>query len=165
MPKTIQPGNLLAALRCAPDAWAALRGSEKYPQLSGIVRFCQTRRGVLVFAEVSGLPDEAESCGNDFFAFHIHGGDSCSGDSADPFANALTHYNPEGCPHPAHAGDLPPLLSNHGYALQVFLTNRFTVREIIGRTVIIHAGADDFSTQPGGSAGSRIACGQIVSSR
>ena len=164
MLKTTQPMDLLAALRCSPDAWATVRGSEKYPQLSGTVRFCQTRRGVLVFAEITGLPETVESCGNGFFAFHIHGGRSCTGDSADPFADALTHYNPEECPHPAHAGDLPPLLSNHGYALQVFLTDRFSVREIIGRTVIIHAGVDDFTTQPAGSAGSKIACGRIVSS-
>ena len=165
MLKTTQPMDLLAALCCSPDAWAAVRGSERCPQLSGTVRFCQTRRGVLVFAEIFGLPETVESCGNGFFAFHIHGGSSCTGDSADPFADALAHYNPEACPHPAHAGDLPPLLSNHGYALQVFLTDRFTVREIIGRTVILHDGVDDFTTQPAGSAGSKIACGRIVSSR
>lgn len=165
MLNTTQPMDLLTALRYSPDAWAAVRGSEKYPQLSGIVRFCQTRRGVLVFAETSGLPEAAKVCENGFFAFHIHAGRSCTGDSTDPFADALNHYNPEGCPHPAHAGDLPPLLSNHGYALQVFLTDRFTVREIVGRTLIIHAGLDDFSTQPGGSAGGKIACGRIVSSR
>ena len=75
--------------------------------------------------------------------------------------DALTHYNPRGCPHPAHAGDFPPLLANRSYALQVFLTDRVTLSEIIGRTVIIHAEPDDFTTQPGGSAGKKIACGQI----
>lgn len=153
--------DLLTALRREPDAQASVRGSKKRPMLSGIVRFYQTRRGVLVFAEVSGLPASAGDCRNSFFAFHIHSGDQCTGDSADPFANALTHYNPGECPHPAHAGDLPPLLANHGYALQVFLTDRFTVREIIGRTIIVHSGPDDFTTQPGGSVGSKIACGLI----
>lgn len=161
MSKTIQSMDLLTALRRRPDAQAAVRGSEKYPELSGVVRFYQTRRGVLVFAEVSGLPESAEACGNRFFAFHIHRGVQCTGDSADPFANALTHYNPGECTHPAHAGDLPPLLANHGYALQIFLTDRFMVREIIGKTVIVHSGPDDFTTQPSGNAGSKIACGQI----
>ena len=161
MSETTQCMNLLTALRRRPDVRAAVKGSTKYPDLSGVVRFYQTGRGVLVFAEVSGLPETTEPCGNRIFAFHIHSGGQCTGDSTDPFANALTHYNPGDCPHPAHAGDLPPLFSNHGCALQVFLTDRFTVREIIGRTVIIHAKPDDFTTQPSGNAGNKIACGQI----
>ena len=43
------------------------------------------------------------------------------------------------------------------------LTDRFTVREIIGKVVIIHSQADDFKTQPSGNAGSKIACGKILS--
>ena len=158
---TTKPEALLKTLCRRPDAQAWIRGSACYPGLSGHVRFYQTGRGVLVYAEVFGLPETVEHCNNGFFAFHIHGGDSCTGNREDPFANAQTHYNPEDRPHPAHAGDLPPLLGNRGYALQVFLTDRFTVREIIGRTVIIHAGPDDFSTQPGGGAGDKIACGEI----
>lgn len=167
MLETTHSMDLLTALRRRPDAQAVVRGSERYPGLSGVVRFYQTRRGVLVFAEVSGLPESAGACGNRFFAFHIHSGGQCTGNSADPFANALAHYNPGECPHPAHAGDLPPLLANRGYALQIFLTDRFMVREIIGRTVIVHSGPDDFTTQPSGNPGSKIACGQIkaVSSR
>ena len=153
--------NLLAALRRRPDAQAIVKGSAKYPGLSGMVRFYQTRRGVLVCAEISGLPEAEEPCGNRIFAFHIPSGRQCAGDSADPFANALTHYNPSDCPHPAHAGDLVPLFSNHGYALQIFLTDRFTICGIVGRTVIVHSGPDDFTTQPSGNAGSKIACGQI----
>lgn len=161
MSGTTKSMGLLRTLCRRPDAQAAVRGSERVPRLSGLVRFYQTRHGVLVYTEVSGLPESTEACQSRFFAFHIHGGGLCAGNSEDPFANALTHYNPGECPHPAHAGDLPPLLANHGYALQVFLTDRFTVREIIGRTVIVHAGPDDFTTQPGGGAGSKIACGQI----
>ena len=56
---------------------------------------------------------------------------------------------------------MPPLFSNRGYALQAFLTDRFTVGEILGRTVIIHDGTDDFTSQPAGNAGARIACGVI----
>ena len=153
--------NLLASLRCRPDAQAVVRGSESAPSVAGLVRFFQTKRGVLVLAEISGLPEAEDACGKRFFAFHIHSGASCSGNDEDSFANALTHYNPGGCPHPAHAGDLPPLLANRGCALQLFLTDSFTVREIIGRTIIIHSGWDDFSTQPGSNAGSKIACGQI----
>lgn len=40
-------------------------------------------------------------------------------------------------------------------------TDRFRVEEIIGRTVVIHSGADDFKSQPSGNAGEKIACGVI----
>ena len=41
------------------------------------------------------------------------------------------------------------------------LSNRFSIEEIIGRTVIIHNAPDDFRTQPSGNAGMKIACGVI----
>lgn len=154
--------KLLAELRRRPDARAVLRGSADRPGLTGAARFYQTRWGVLVSVEASGLPEGTEPCGERVFAFHIHSGGQCAGDGEDPFAGALTHYNPDGCPHPSHAGDLPPLFSNHGRAFQVVLTDRFTVREVIGRTVILHARPDDFTTQPSGNAGAKLACGRIL---
>ena len=45
--------------------------------------------------------------------------------------------------------------------MTVFLTDRFRLDEVIGRTVVIHENADDFTTQPAGNAGARIACGVI----
>lgn len=142
-------------------ATAEIRGSADYPDIRGTVRFRQTRAGVLVTAEISGLPED-NPAGNGIFAFHIHEGDSCTGTDTDPFSHARRHYNPGGMAHPFHAGDMPPLFGNHGYAYLSFLTDRFTVNEIIGRTVIIHHGVDDFLTQPAGNAGVRIACGIIV---
>jgi Cu-Zn family superoxide dismutase len=130
--------------------------------LGGTVRLYQTRYGVLVHAEVAGLPSGAGACAGKVFGFHIHEGDACRGNREDPFADAKGHYNPHGCEHPAHAGDLPPLFGNNGYALSVFLTDRFTVDEVIGRTVIIHGGVDDFTSQPAGNAGAKIACGRIM---
>jgi len=153
--------RFLTVLRGRPSAYALLSGSDKYPAVCGVVRFYQTRIGVLAAAEISGLPDSPERCASEIFAFHIHSGRSCSGDRDDPFADAMAHYDPGGCPHPAHAGDMPPLFANRGYAFQVFYTERFHVREIIGRTVIIHSRPDDFTTQPSGSAGEKIACGAI----
>ena len=153
--------RFLPVLRRGPDAQADIFGGEANPRLRGTVRFYQTPQGVLVLAEVSGLPDTGARCKGSIFAFHIHSGGTCSGSADDPFRDAQGHYNPENCPHPAHAGDMPPLFSNKGYAAQAFLTGRFTVREIIGRTVIIHAGTDDFTSHPAGNAGARIACGVI----
>ncbi len=153
--------NYNSLLRQRPQAWARVQGSSQYPEIQGSVRFYQTPRGVLVSAEIVGLPNPGGACDSPIFAFHIHEGDSCTGNREDPFANVRMHYNPYNCPHPYHAGDLPPLFGVNGYAFSVFLTNRFTVAEIIGRTVIIHGSPDDFKTQPSGNAGTKIACGQI----
>lgn len=142
-------------------AIAKIKGSSDYPNLHGTVTFKQTRSGVLVTAEVCGLPCE-NKCNSEIFAFHIHNGTCCTGNSKDPFADADAHYNPGNCPHPYHAGDLPPLFSNRGYAYMSVLTDRFTVKEIIGKVIIIHDQVDDFTTQPSGNAGTKIACGKIV---
>lgn len=145
-----------------PNALAIIKGDNDHPQIRGTVKFRQTPRGVLVSAEISGLPTRpGRLCDGNVFGFHIHEGKKCGGDSEDPFADAMSHYDPEDCPHPYHSGDLPPLFGNRGYAQTSFLTNRFNVREIIGRVVIIHDKPDDFTSQPSGSAGNKIACGVI----
>lgn len=144
-----------------PDAEAEIRGSKDYPEIEGNTYFYQTEKGVIVGTEISGLPTENNICKSPVFGFHIHEGDECSGNATDPFANVMSHYNPHSCPRPFHSGDLPPLFGNKGYAFSVFLTDRFTVNEIIGKTIIIHSAPDDFTTQPSGNAGTKIACGII----
>ncbi len=144
-----------------PQARAIIKGNADYSGIEGRVTFYQTSKGTLVGIEVVGLP-EAEQCGNSFLGFHIHEGGACSGNARDAFANVGAHYNPQNCPHPAHAGDLPPLLVNNGQVFMVFLTDNFRVRDIIGKTVVIHSKADDFTSQPAGDSGSKIACGEIT---
>ena len=53
------------------------------------------------------------------------------------------------------------MLSNHGYAWMAFWDARILLREIIGRSVVIHSQRDDFQTQPAGDAGEKIGCGVI----
>ncbi|MCH5297493.1 MAG: superoxide dismutase family protein [Ruminococcus sp.] len=153
--------SFISVLCNPPQAEAIIKGSSDYPNINGKVRFYRTKFGVLVAAEVFGLPTSTSKCCNRVFGFHIHEGDMCSGDSEDSFANAMSHYNPQDCTHPHHAGDMPPLFENGGYAFNIFLTDRFEINEIIGRTVIIHSNPDDFTTQPSGDSGSKIACGVI----
>lgn len=148
-------------LRMAPQAAAMLHGSSKYPGIQGSVCFYPVWGGTLIAAEVVGLPYTDSGCPEGFLGFHLHEGSVCAGTAEDPFADAKTHYNPGGCPHPEHAGDFPPLLSNMGYGLLMFYTARFLPEEVIGRTVIIHRLADDFHTQPSGNSGEKIACGEI----
>lgn len=148
-----------------PDAVAIMHGSAQYPGINGLVKFYKVRHLVMVVAEVEGLPVGRGDCDSPIFAFHIHEGGSCTGNDEDLFANAKMHYNPAGCPHPHHAGDLPPLFSAGGVAFLAVLTDRFDIDEILGRTVVIHDSFDDFSTQPAGNAGEKIACGEIVEVR
>lgn len=149
--------DILEELEDTQSAAAMLKGSAVYPELKGTVRFFETNGGVLVIADVEGLPMQAE-CGG-VFGFHIHEGMGCGGDD---FAETMGHYNPANCAHPYHAGDLPPLFhTKQGNAWMAVLTDRFTLQEIIGRTVVIHQNPDDFMSQPAGNSGRKIACGVI----
>lgn len=144
-----------------PDARAEIKGSGAYPDVIGKAAFYQTNDGVLLSVEVMGLPHNDNPCSGGIFGFHIHEGASCTGNAEDTFADTKGHFNPHSCKHPNHAGDLPPLFESKGRAFMVFLTDRFTVGDIIDRTMIIHSAPDDFTTQPSGNAGKRIACGKI----
>jgi len=144
-----------------PAAMAVMKGSASYPNIRGTVSFYKTMRGTLVVSEIYGLPYKEGPCSPEVYGFHIHEGNRCTGNAEDPFADAGEHYNPKHCPHPQHAGDLPPLFGNDGYAWSAVLTNRFDVDMIIGKTVIIHRDPDNFTTQPSGASGEKIACGVI----
>ena len=146
------------------SAIAWINGNNDYHNLRGSVKFYKTGYGgVLVVTEVFRLPDDADllrAAGNEksgFFAMHIHE----NGDCTIPFDKTGNHYNPYNLEHPNHAGDLPPLLSNNGYAFLVVYDERFSIEDIIGKSVIIHRNADDFMTQPSGNSGNKIGCGVI----
>lgn len=134
-----------------PVALACISGERG---IHGKVKFFSHRDGVLVTADICGLPESETH----FLAFHIHEGEDCWGAG---FSNTGGHWNPGGEKHPNHAGDLPPLLVCRGKAYLAVVTNRFRIPEILGRTVVIHSGSDDFHTQPSGNAGTKIACGVI----
>lgn len=153
--------HLFSILGRRPQAVASIVGGEDAPEIRGAVRFYQTGEGVIVWAEIGGLPRGEGPCHERVFGFHIHKGTSCEGTMDDPFAQSMSHYDPDGCEHPYHAGDLPPLFGNNGSALLVFLTDRFRADEVVGKTVIIHDHPDDFTTQPSGNSGTKIACGVI----
>ena len=144
-----------------PRAHAVIRGGNGYPDLNGTATFVQTTKGILVTVKVNGLPKN-EVCSGGIFAIHIHKGEYCTGTPTDEFSDAETHFNPSDCQHPYHAGDLPPLVGNDGYAYMSVLTNRFKLNQIINRVIVVHEGKDDFSSQPAGNAGTKIGCGMIV---
>ena len=143
------------------NAKANIRGNTNFPSINGQVYFKQTKDGTLITAKIYNLPISQNTCIGKFFGFHIHEGDSCTGNPKDEFANAKMHYNPTKCLHPYHIGDLPPLLENNGYAYMSVLVNKIKIQDIIGKAIIIHDMPDDFTTQPSGNSGTKIACGMI----
>lgn len=161
--------SLIGRARLA--AAATMKGSHEYPMIRGKVSFYALPGATMVLMQLSGLPqsmpanDTEGGCANPFLGIHIHEGNACTPPSNEggmtAFADAGGHLNPQGCPHPSHLGDLPPLMVDSGNALAAIVTSRFTVGQLIGHTVIVHSMADDFRTQPSGDSGARIACGLI----
>ena len=137
-----------------PIASARITGSADASGLKGTVWLYQMPMGVLVETQIVGLPQN----GFGVYGFHIHEGTSCKGDG---FPLTGSHYDPMRRDHPEHAGDLLPLISYGGRAYSAFITDRFSIQDILGRTVIIHSQPDDFRTQPSGNSGEKIACGAI----
>lgn len=141
-------------------AYANIKGSKEYPNISGKVIFQQMNNGTLVTAEIFGLPFQANL--NEIYGFHIHEGSSCTGDNNDYFSDTKNHFDKENLAHPCHTGDMPPLFGNNGYAYMSFFTNKFLITDIVGKTVVIHKNVDDFKSQPSGNSGIKIACGVIL---
>lgn len=140
-----------------PDAAAWLMGNAANPRLGGTAHFYAVPfGGIVVNIEMYGLPD-TELSPSHFYGVHIHETGNCT----LPFDQTGNHYNPTDMLHPGHAGDMPPLLSYSGYAWQVFYDGRLTIDKIVDRSVIVHANRDDFTTQPSGDSGAKIACGVI----
>lgn len=131
---------------CDAAAVACIRGERG---ICGKVSFLPRGRGTLVVADISGLPETETN----FFALHIHTDGDCPGSSG--------HFNPGNTPHTRHAGDLPPLLSCGGKAWFAVMTQRFSLEDVVGRSVVIHGGPDDFKTRPAGDSDARLACGRI----
>lgn len=140
-------------------ALSKINGSSEHKALHGEVFFRQTPHGVLITAAIHGLPMQEENNKFGVFGFHIHEGTEC--DKSGDFSKTLGHFNPSNTLHPYHSGDLPPLFSNNGNAYMQILIDRFRLKDIIGRTVVIHSSPDDFKTQPSGNSGKKIACGVI----
>lgn len=130
-------------------------------KVEGIVYFTQEDKGVKIQAVIKGLKPGQHG-------LHIHQYGDCS--SLDGSA-AGGHFNPGEQPHGSpeaakrHEGDLGNLEANEqGVALYERTDNVIALNgphSIIGRAVIIHEKADDFTTQPTGNAGGRLGCGVI----
>jgi superoxide dismutase, Cu-Zn family len=131
-------------------------------QVRGEVRFREDGSRLVVSARVTGLTP------NQTHGFHVHERGDCSAPDA---TSAGGHFNPTGQPHgpqsgPHHLGDMPSLVADaSGRAETEFTLEGVNLDNpttgFRGRGVIVHSQADDFTTQPTGNAGSRLACGVI----
>lgn len=130
---------------------------------AGTVLFTGDGSAVTVRVQVSGLSP------NQTHGFHVHEKGDCSAPDA---MSAGGHFNPTNTPHgpqgaPHHAGDMPSLKADAtGNAQATFTLTGVTIgrgaTDIVGKSVIVHAQPDDYTTQPTGNSGGRIACGVIA---
>jgi Cu-Zn family superoxide dismutase len=158
----------------SPEAGKAAEGARKASAeailearsdsgVTGRATFTTDEGGVVLRVEVQGLtPGE--------HAIHLHEFGDCSAPDA---MSAGPHWNPTGHDHglwgqdPFHLGDIGNLVAGEdGKASLVFSTDRWTIggpaeTNVVGRSVIVHVSADDFTTQPTGNAGGRVACGVV----
>ena len=132
----------------------------------GNVVFRQRSSTVSMTAVFSGL-EEGEH------AVHLHEKSDCSSEDG---SSAGGHWNPTAQPHGAwgaetgyHKGDIGNFTVNaNGVGTITFVTDEWCIscgddtKDIIGKSVIVHQGTDDFTSQPSGAAGSRISCGGII---
>lgn len=151
--------NIFAKKQSATAILAPTKGNG----VSGTVNFTQKGDVVLVEAKINGLKPNATN------GFHVHEKGNCSAPDA---SSAGGHFNPTAGQHGGpsggirHAGDLGNLKSDaNGFAQLSEEVSGISLgtdpNSIIGRAVIVHAGADDLKTQPAGNSGARVACGLI----
>jgi Cu-Zn family superoxide dismutase len=147
----------------AQTAVAALKNADGKDV--GSVTLMETQAGVLLKLSVKGLQAGEH-------AFHIHAVGKCE----PPFMSAGGHFNPRDKPHGMltaegqHAGDMPNLHipSTNDLIVEV-LNDAITLHkgrpnsvfDSDGSAIVIHAGKDDYMTDPTGNAGVRSACGVI----
>jgi superoxide dismutase, Cu-Zn family len=131
----------------------------------GTATLTQAPGGVLIKLALKDLPAGEH-------AFHVHAVGKCE----PPFTSAGGHFNPAGKKHGlmaaegAHAGDMPNLHIPASGDLVVEVVNTAVTLEKDkpnslfgpqGTALIVHAGKDDYKTDPTGEAGGRIACGVV----
>lgn len=132
---------------------------------SGQLKLMPMGGGVHITGTIGGLN------ANGTHAFHIHEKGDCSAADA---SSAGGHFNPAGQPHGRasnpqhHAGDSDNLVANADGSATVnahfngVVLGGGAANDVVGKAIVVHADPDDYTSQPSGNAGSRIACGVIA---
>jgi len=153
--------SLLVAGACAsargPMAMAVVEPASG-ATARGTIHFQEMKDGsVDVQVDLTGVPPGTHG-------FHVHEGADCGASGVHFNPNSMPHAGPDAASH--HAGDFGNVAAEaNGEVHARFTTRSITVHEssisVVGRTVILHADADDLRTQPSGGAGEAIACGPV----
>ena len=142
----------------------AMIGPSNDSGVTGIAVFTQNGDQITLTAEIQGA-----SAG--LHAIHIHAYGDCS---APDGTSAGGHWNPTGVAHGKwgvgefHLGDIGNITVGEDGTGRITLTTDLweigtgSDVDVVGKGIIVHAGADDFTSQPSGAAGARIGCGIIV---
>jgi Cu-Zn family superoxide dismutase len=155
---------LLATAACLAQEAAKAQFTDEKGATNGQAGLVTTPAGILINIEVNGLPP------GKWVAFHVHETGTC--DAMAHFDSAGGHFNPAGAQHGflaqngPHAGDMPNQLVNAEGILRAQVLNAMVTLDsgqnsIRGRALMIHAGEDDYKSQPAGNAGARLACAVI----
>lgn len=162
-PTTAAPAEKTTATEPAAEAAAQIAPTQGNT-VTGSVALNTSPQGVRITGAIQGLKPNAE------FGFHVHEKGDCSapdGSSAGGHFNPTQaqHGNPTGSSH--HAGDMVNIKSNSEGVAQVDTTAAGTTlhgdstTDILGKAIVVHEGPDDYTTQPSGNSGKRVACGVI----
>ena len=159
-PKTTVP----TAQSTAKQAVANL-ASASGSLVSGKVTLMPMGDGVHLTGTVGGLPP------NSTHGFHVHEKGDCSAvdaSSAGPHFNPFTSVHGRANAGDHHSGDMDNVVSNAEGVVQLNVhLNGVTlgggaINDIAGRALVVHAAPDDYTSQPAGNAGARVACGVIT---
>jgi len=133
----------------------------------GEITIADTDYGALFMPDLSGLAPGLHG-------FHVHKNPTCEPDQKDgkmvPGLAAGGHYDPAGTDRhegpygSGHLGDLPPLYFDpNGKSVLPVLAPRMRTADIVGRSLMIHGGGDNYADHPHalGGGGARVACGVI----
>lgn len=128
----------------------------------GLAHFIEVEGGIRIVVTMDNLSPGKHG-------FHIHEFGDCSAPDA---SSAGGHFNPTHQKHGGpeflerHVGDLGNIVANDkGKARYDRVDTVISLNgpnSIIGKSLVVHANPDDFTTQPTGNSGGRIACGLIV---